>query len=204
MQHKDGDYFYPLTTIDQVIMEDGITRLNGADLVSVNTDGAPEGETVKVNADTLGGYSADNFIKNTEEIDADTLGGYSADEFAKLSHLENLNTSGISMELLWENASPTSTFAAQTITSDNSEYGYFLVGHKRTVSHDELRWTIVKKNTTTIGYNGDDRFFSRIITATDTEFVFGIGKYMENIGSIRDNGDVVVPTEIYGIKGVSV
>ena len=61
LQHKDGDYFYPLTTIDQVIMEDGITRLNGADLVSVNTDGAPEGETVKVNADTLDGISADEY-----------------------------------------------------------------------------------------------------------------------------------------------
>ena len=61
LQHKDGDYFYPLTTIDQVIMEDGITRLNGADLVSVNTDGAPEGETVKVNADTLNGISADKY-----------------------------------------------------------------------------------------------------------------------------------------------
>lgn len=23
LQHKDGDYFYPLTTADQVIMEDG-------------------------------------------------------------------------------------------------------------------------------------------------------------------------------------
>lgn len=27
LQHKDGDYFYPLTTVDQVIMEDG-SRLN--------------------------------------------------------------------------------------------------------------------------------------------------------------------------------
>lgn len=27
LQHKDGDYFYPLTTADQVIMEDG-SRLN--------------------------------------------------------------------------------------------------------------------------------------------------------------------------------
>ena len=63
LQHKDGDYFYPLTTIDQIIMEDGITRLNGADLISVNTDGAPEGETVSINADTLGGYSADEYVK---------------------------------------------------------------------------------------------------------------------------------------------
>ena len=73
MQHKDGDYFYPLTTIDQVIMEDGITRLNGADLVSVNTDGAPEGETVKVNADTLGGYPASDFVRY-DELDMGDIG----------------------------------------------------------------------------------------------------------------------------------
>ena len=30
LQHKDGDYFYPLTTIDQVIMEDG-SRLSSVD-----------------------------------------------------------------------------------------------------------------------------------------------------------------------------
>ena len=73
LQHKDGDYFYPLTTIDQVIMEDGITRLNGADLVSVNTDGAPEGETVKVNADTLGGYPASDFVRY-DELDMGDIG----------------------------------------------------------------------------------------------------------------------------------
>lgn len=34
LQHKDGDYFYPLTSVDQVIMEDG-SRLN-ATLNSIN------------------------------------------------------------------------------------------------------------------------------------------------------------------------
>lgn len=35
LQHKDGDYFYPLTTVDQVIMEDG-SRLN-ANLINKTT-----------------------------------------------------------------------------------------------------------------------------------------------------------------------
>ena len=42
LQHKDGDYFYPLTTIDQVIMPDE-SRLN-ANLISINLDEAVEGE----------------------------------------------------------------------------------------------------------------------------------------------------------------
>lgn len=42
LQHKDGDYFYPLTTVDQIIMPDE-SRLN-ANLISVNLDEAIEGE----------------------------------------------------------------------------------------------------------------------------------------------------------------
>ena len=41
LQHKDGNYFYPLTTIDQVIMPDE-SRLN-ANLININLDEAVEG-----------------------------------------------------------------------------------------------------------------------------------------------------------------
>lgn len=49
-------------------MEDGLTRLSGADFVSVSTDGAPEGEVVGINADTLGGYAADAYVKKTDAM----------------------------------------------------------------------------------------------------------------------------------------
>lgn len=44
LQHKDGDYFYPLTTIDQVIMPDE-SRLN-ANLISVNLDETVESDAL--------------------------------------------------------------------------------------------------------------------------------------------------------------
>ena len=60
LQHKDGDYFYPLTTIDQIIT-DNDTRLN-AELISVDLTDAVEGDTnMGINADTLNG-------KTIEEI----------------------------------------------------------------------------------------------------------------------------------------
>lgn len=37
LQHKDGDYFYPLTTVDQIIMEDG-SRLNTVFHHSIKTN----------------------------------------------------------------------------------------------------------------------------------------------------------------------
>lgn len=68
LQHKDGDYFYPLTTIDQVIMEDGLTRLSGADLVSVSTDDAPEGEVAKINAELLDGRPSSDYVLKTDAM----------------------------------------------------------------------------------------------------------------------------------------
>ena len=62
LQHKDGDYFYPLTTIDQVIMPDE-SRLN-ANLISINLDEAIEGAPNKINADTLQGYTAEDFFNS--------------------------------------------------------------------------------------------------------------------------------------------
>ena len=51
---KSGDYFYPLTTEDQVIMDNG-SRLSGINFLGVDKNGATEGDISPVNADTLGG-----------------------------------------------------------------------------------------------------------------------------------------------------
>ena len=65
LKHKDGDYFYPLTTVDQVVMEDG-SRLNvklGNSLI-VDVEGSNEGSANPINADTLGGYPPEYFLNN--------------------------------------------------------------------------------------------------------------------------------------------
>lgn len=61
---KGSDHIYPLTTYDQIIMEDG-SRWNGkadGDL-SVDTTGATQGEPNLVNADQLGGYAASEYLR---------------------------------------------------------------------------------------------------------------------------------------------
>lgn len=46
LKHKDGDYFYPLTTADQIIMEDGsrlsATLSSAVVAVDINDDGNVE------------------------------------------------------------------------------------------------------------------------------------------------------------------
>lgn len=66
LQHKDGDYFYPLTTIDQVILDDGISRLSSVGFIKVDTEEVPEGEISGINADTLGGYPASDYVRNVD------------------------------------------------------------------------------------------------------------------------------------------
>ena len=62
LYHKKEDtYFYPLTTVDQVIMDDG-SRLGGFNLLSVDKNDANEGEPNLVNADTLGGIPAEEYV----------------------------------------------------------------------------------------------------------------------------------------------
>lgn len=65
LQHKDGNYFYPLTTVDQILNDDG-SRFNTS-IISVNLDNAEEGPANKINADTLNGYTAEELMQAKNE-----------------------------------------------------------------------------------------------------------------------------------------
>ena len=55
------DHIYPLTTVDQVIMEDG-QRLSGVGVYLDQPEEYEGTEVAGINADTLGGMTADNFV----------------------------------------------------------------------------------------------------------------------------------------------
>lgn len=96
---KDGTYIYPLTTADQVLLNDN-TRLNAAlddintkidnldfgdisiegldNMVQINLDGAVEGEANLVNAGTLNGKTEDML----RVLDSTKLGGKLAENYA--------------------------------------------------------------------------------------------------------------------------
>ena len=76
LQHKDGDYFYPLTTVDQIIT-DNDTRLS-AELISVDLTDAVEGDTnMGINADTLDGKTIEEIKQQIydEMINYSVVGG---------------------------------------------------------------------------------------------------------------------------------
>lgn len=84
LQHKDGAYIYPLTTVDQVILEDG-NRLNTI-LDSIDADtlnGKIESELNVANANTLNGK-----LENELSVaNANTLGGQST--ASDITNLQN-------------------------------------------------------------------------------------------------------------------
>ena len=87
---SSGDFFYPLTTEDQVIMNDG-NRLSGANFLSVEKYNAAEGEIPLNNADTLGGKTEIE-LSVAKAVDSDKLGGYLAEDYVR--HIQNKPKAG--------------------------------------------------------------------------------------------------------------
>ena len=215
LYHKTEDaYFYPLTTADQVIMDDD-TRLSATNFLTVEKYGATEGEVAPVNADTLGGKSADEFATTnfvtTKIAEAQLSGGIDGSNidlsgFATKDDINNITPNSIgalSMELLWENASPTSEFAEQDVTIGISEYSMLAIKMRFSVERfgTNIFWGSpgTRVNTTLIGTTS--QILVRTIdigTADPNKITFNKGYIDSNV-----NNSFMIPIEIYGIKGVS-
>lgn len=240
--------------------------------------------TVPVNADTLGGrpandyvtdeevvyYSGDIAIDETVPLNADTLQGYKASDFAtadwvkseianaqlgggsgegeidlsgfalktdvsaeinnKISNIDypvdsvngkigdiTLSAADVgatSMTLLWENASPTSNFASQTISMDLSEYDAIMLLTRRSRTVYDIGFGI-----SVLGHRG---FAQNLALYTDVSagaFICG-REFTPSASGILISGGVykfsnlamsgcnfddayAIPYRIYGIKGVT-
>lgn len=96
--------------------------------------------------------------------------------------------------LLWTNASPTSTFTAQTISVDGAGYSSYMIELRdQTTTEVYGVWVIDKAiGRYTMYFNGPR---SRGITSmSDTDIVFSQGKYSTN------NNTVCIPQRIWGVK----
>ena len=117
--------------------------------------------------------------------------------------------SGLQMELLWENASPSSEFAAQTIEVDLSPYDMVAVSF--------YRYTTVPRENTAIIKVGENGSLNDSLTNTDkaptismrafqtsaTGVVFTVATYQDANQTTRtENNSFDIPTRIYGINGV--
>ena len=112
-------------------------------------------------------------------------------------------TGGITMELLWENASPNSEFAAQTVSVDLSGYQMIGLVFKWVSASDwsEQPMEILTKGDyqRLISATAETGSVSRRITKVSNTGITFAGGYA-NTGA---HNACCVPTLIYGIKGVA-
>lgn len=124
----------------------------------------------------------------------------------------NLGLSGALTEtLLWENASPTSDFAAQTISLDLSEYDRIIILMKTEPNVSNYLNSIIEVGTygwgqflVNIASAVALRLFARKITVNSDGVIFDKG-YYKNVNSTSaatSSNSHVIPVKIYGIKGV--
>lgn len=112
------------------------------------------------------------------------------------------------MDLLWENASPGSSFAPQTVSVDCSDYDMFII---TTISGGFI---VCNRGTRSImsKYVGMfassstmyPQFYTRYITITDTGVTFEEGRmeksHQTNSSYVTTQNGFLIPRKIYGIK----
>ena len=106
---------------------------------------------------------------------------------------------GTTMELLWENASPTSSFVAQTVSLTLKDYEFVMI-------ESELGSTFCKVGNSTVMFSHNTYYPSRrTVSVTTSGVTFGEGlKYTSCPGDsvASDKNAVCIPRIIYGFKGV--
>lgn len=113
------------------------------------------------------------------------------------------------IELVWENASPSSEFAAQTVSLDLLHAGFVIIEF-RTTSSGTARPTVIIANgkmgnlnwLANATANYEILVISRNATVSNTGITFEKG-YRKNISSTTatENNASAIPTRIYAIKG---
>lgn len=140
-------------------------------------------------------------------MNADLLGGHPASYFATSEELDTaIANSGLKMDLLWTNASPTSGFNSQTISLDLSQYKLVLIEIILAVGS----WSVAINKRQTIclakGFEGytayglyNDYFVYRDIKVNPDSIEMKQAYFATSAG-YTGSTEIVIPFKIYGIK----
>lgn len=119
---------------------------------------------------------------------------------------------GLSMELLWENASPDSSFSGQTISVDLSGYDFLMIEfltYVKTADYADYHGIVItrvgtKDNVSGFGETGS-YFCFRGFSSNNSGITFETGRYADKYqdDELASSNNLYVPQKIYGIKGVS-
>lgn len=109
------------------------------------------------------------------------------------------------MELLWENASPTSSFAAQTVSVALTEYDLYAIAYKFSSANimEMTQISRVGSNMNLISLDSNN-IKCRFVTYDSGKLTFTTGYNRSfNPSAQSEDATMIIPVCIYGIKGVS-
>ena len=190
---------------------EGPVNMNGQKLRGLNTPTENDEPATKGYADNLKpnltGYATETFVSTTitnRTVNdfTTTESGYVADARA----LKTLNDSKLSMELLWENEIPTSDFEERTLPINMEGFDFIRIICRLTKSYEayvtEDMPMFVNSRVMIQQVNDLNQKRERTITVNSVSSLrIGNGFTMESKMNIYNY--VLIPYQIYGIKGVS-
>lgn len=145
------------------------------------------------------------------EYTAETLPEYQPKGYGV--EVVNCNNGALAMELLWENASPSSDFAAQTIALDLSQIDVVKVVYKvMTTSDNEYTFEASVNRSSTIinfvnaSFSSTTQVSSRDLTINPDGIIFkdSLNKQITSSSATSTSNSRIIPIKIYGVKGVTV
>lgn len=116
------------------------------------------------------------------------------------------NVGGTKMELLWENAKPTSDFAAQTVNIELNDYAYIGIDYIMNTSNQYRMWTQCEIGSigaiSLVHLKSADPtvFVDRCFVVNDSNIEFYNAYIATGTNSAVASYSYAIPIKIYGIK----
>ena len=209
--NKVIDNVYSKLQVDSLI-NNKIVEIGSADMAKAiydkNNDGIVDKADLALDSEKLGGKASNEYALEDETVkkSGGTMTGaltLHANPTANMhaaskQYVDNLHK----MDLLWENASPSSAFPEQTISLDLSKYSVVVISCKvKDSSPTAKHWSFVLVD----GEDGriispSETIAQRIVTVTTEGITFEKGKIWSGGSSAETSNVYCIPLQIYGIK----
>lgn len=193
---------------------DGTGSVSSVAGISPNSDG-----NVPLTAEDVGALpSTGGDLTGELRMNGQRISGLNAptadDQAANMGFVKQFfENHGITMELLWKNASATSEFAAQDIAVDwHTDYQIYIANFRSTSASNNRTTIVAERGQTTLAHsmfnmssdNYDVLFVERTFLVSINGYVRISECNCRNAdGNVTVNNGRLIPTSIYGIKGVS-
>lgn len=198
--------------------ENGNVPLDAASVKALSLGGGTMGGAINMNGQPIRGLNApteDSQAANKGYVDTNKVdkskvaNGFNVTEegfVADARTVKKLNDSKQSMELLWKNGDPSSNFEAQSVSLNSNDYDMIRVYFKVVRQYEYMAFAeaSIGKMGLCVTDDNNGHLCTRAFDVYDGSMYIRDGYYYAEYASYTANNEYMIPTHIYGIKGVTV